>query len=67
MLLLDEKVETVVEALDSDVIKTTHFDVDKDQMEASSAGDETQSVGVKDDELPTQSAVNTVKGKCNNV
>jgi hypothetical protein len=46
MLLLDEKVEKVVEALDSDAIKTTHFDVDTDQMDVSSAGDETQSVGV---------------------
>jgi hypothetical protein len=56
----------VAEALDSDAIKTTHFDVDKDQMEVSSAGDETQHIGVKDDELPTQSAIITVKGTYNN-
>jgi hypothetical protein len=55
-------VETVAEALDSDAIKTTHFDVDTDQMDVSSTGDETQLIGVKDDELPTQSAVITVKG-----
>jgi hypothetical protein len=66
MLLLDEMVETVAEALDSDAIKTTHFDVDKDQMDVSSTGDETQYVGVKDDELATQSVIIIVKGTCNN-
>jgi hypothetical protein len=38
MLLLDETVEIMAEALDSDAIKTTHFDVDKDQMDVSSTG-----------------------------
>jgi hypothetical protein len=45
---------------DSDGI---HFDGDKDQSDtcaASSAGDETRSVGVQDNELPT--AMITVKG-----
>jgi hypothetical protein len=48
-------------AKDSDVIKTTTFDGDKDQTDiciALSAGVETRSAGVK--ELPT--AIVTVKG-----
>jgi hypothetical protein len=40
-----------------DVVKTTHYDGDKDQMDTSYAG---LSVGGKDDELPT--AIITVKG-----
>ena len=48
---------------DSDMIKLTQLDGDKDQSDicaASSAGDETQSAGVTHDELPT--ATITVKG-----
>ena len=64
MLLLDVKVEKIDEVLeDSYVIKTTHFYGNKDQGDicaTSSAGDEIQSVGVKDDELST--AIITVKG-----
>jgi hypothetical protein len=46
---------------DSGMIKTTHFDGDKDQSDictTSSPGDEIQSIGIKD--LPT--AVITMKG-----
>ena len=56
----------MAEALkDSDMIKSTQLDSDKDQFEsdtgaASSAGDEIQSAGVTHDELPT--ATITVKG-----
>ena len=48
---------------DSDMIKSTQLDGDKDQSDlcaASSIGDETQSAGVTHDELPTASI--TVKG-----
>ena len=54
----------MAEALkDSDMIKSTQLDDDKDQSDtgaASSAGDETQSAGVTHDELPM--ATITVKG-----
>ena len=56
----------MAEALkDSDMIKSTQLDSDKDQFEsdtgaASSAGDETQSARVTQDELPT--ATIAVKG-----
>ena len=49
------------------MIKTTHLDV-KHQTEicaASSAGDETQSLGVKDNEFLTATII-TVKGMYNN-
>ena len=66
-LILDGNVEKMAEALkDSDMIKATQLDGDKDQSDlcaASSAGDETQSAGVIHDELPVASI--TVKGMYN--
>jgi hypothetical protein len=60
---LDGNVEKLAKIVkDCDVIKTTHFDGDKYQSDictASSAGDE--SVGVKEDELPTVTII-VVKG-----
>ena len=61
---IDGNVEKTAEALkDSDMIKATQLDGDKDQSDTgaiSSAGDETQYAGITHDELPT--ATITVKG-----
>jgi hypothetical protein len=64
--ILDGMVEILVKVL-KDSIKTTQFNIDKDQNDictASSAGDEIQSAGVKRDELPT--AIIAVKGMWSN-